>query len=1130
MARPFLVLSRKPRPEANADRPGIEIQRHGREDCPLGIEILHEHAKAIVDIVFVHGLTGDRERTWHSVPDRRHPNGVLWPKELLPDSIPESRILTFGYDACIFRSGRVPNNRIRDHARDLVNELASVRVSVEERMRPIIFVVHSLGGIVCKDALQISTLTAEPQLQSIALLTRAILFVATPHEGSAIAQWASIPASTLGVITPTNVDLLAVLQTSSEVRDRIQDDFMSLLQRRQSEGPPLDVTCLFETMKTSKFTIVPRRSAVLPGYNSISVPANHQDIVRFSDKWDHGFKTILAELRRWIDHFAMEYGEVEGIDPRIVRRCVESLRFPELHNRQAAIERAAEETCTWILADHRYQAWIARQELDRSRGLLWIKGKPGSGKSTLMKFLCERASPLPKSIRLTYYFNARGTELERTPLGLYRSLMLQLVVNKHSRPAMKPFLTQLDEKEEIFGQGKYAWRLTEVQDAFHDTVTSGGLPPLELFVDALDECDEGQVRHFVRRVSLSAAKAVAKGLAVNVCWSSRHYPHISTKCSFEIHLENQNSSDIRSFVHQELSACTTLGDHSNFEQYIVNEARGVFLWATLVVQRLVKAADDGASNRILSELLRRLPTELDKLLHEILYSIEATFHSDTLHLIQWTLFATRPLLLEEVRLALAFSTGSAAPSSLEDFSGSLHINKDLLDKGETRKLDMIDRARSHSTLGRQNEASTKDEIRTLYIERDRRYVTAVSGGLVEVIRKPSGVQYLQVIHESVRDFLLRQVVRVHLGLELSSNFKAASHSVMFEACRRFILCPEFRYCLRPSFSQAIFNNTPLEIDWGWLWTRHPFTQYAVQYIIDHAEGGLVFHQNLDTEQIVELKKLYRRWLTVSENIDNKNMSVTDTKCLKQQLPRFNDFLLDLGVSLSMSDIAKEWYCHKNLHWIYKELLNDPVHRAAMTCRYQSLQSFERDMKLLLEMESNGEYRKFLTHSILHNDNRVSPQFNFWELACFTQILKQCTSTPFLDVIQTAPVLFWAVKLDRPDIINDLLDCGFVINDTDDKGRTPLRLSVELGHPQCTSLLFSRDGMSTRAPHFFPLHAPGAPMLGPTPRQLLLDDFSLPQLAPGLRSYGEGLPTPSIDGWCGEDIMEVLPPSALESPT
>jgi protein SERAC1 len=221
MPRRFPVLSRNPRSDANADSLGIEIQRYDDEDCPLGIKILREHAKAIVDIVFVHGLTGDRERTWHSVPDRRHPNGVLWPKELLPHSIPESRILTFGYDAYIVRSGQVPNNRIRDHARDLVNELARARVSVEERIRPIIFVVHSLGGIVCKDALQISTLTAEPHLQCIARLTRAILFVATPHEGSSIAQWASIPASTLGVIKPTNVDLLAVLQTSSEVRDRI---------------------------------------------------------------------------------------------------------------------------------------------------------------------------------------------------------------------------------------------------------------------------------------------------------------------------------------------------------------------------------------------------------------------------------------------------------------------------------------------------------------------------------------------------------------------------------------------------------------------------------------------------------------------------------------------------------------------------------------------------------------------------------------------------------------------------------------------------------------------------------------------------------------------------------------------
>ena len=600
---------------------------------PSGILTLHQPSEAVVDIVFVHGLSGDRERTWASTGE----NGC-WPKELLPAQIPRARVLTFGYDAYITRPGKVSQNRIRDHARDLVNELAGVRTTEEERARAIIFVVHSLGGIVCKDALQVSTCSAEPHLQAIAALTRAILFAATPHEGSSLAAWAKIPASTLGVIKQTNTNLLAILQTTSEVRDRVQYDFASHLRKRQSQGPPFEITCLFETLKMGPVTIVPKKSAVIVGYNSISIHADHRDIVRIKEETTQtqggvrvihreGPDAIVKQLKRWIEEFAMEYGEVAGIDPRRVRRCVQSLSFPQIYDRQAAIDRAAEDTCGWILDHYRYQAWSARQNLETSHGLLWIKGKPGSGKSTLMKFLIEQSSPSSGSMRLLFFFNARGTELEKSLLGLYRSLILQLVKDKRSRPAMGFFLTKLDEKEIVLGEGKSTWLLKELQDALGDVITNGQLPAVELFVDTLDECDENEVRRFVRFIGALAMKSIVKGLILNICWSSRHYPHVSTKHSFELFVEEQNNADIRNYVQAQLRACGTLDEELRFEEEIVEKARGIFLWAILVVEKLIKTADQGLPSSHMFDLLKKLPTELGELLQEIFHSIDQAFRT-----------------------------------------------------------------------------------------------------------------------------------------------------------------------------------------------------------------------------------------------------------------------------------------------------------------------------------------------------------------------------------------------------------------------------------------------------------------------------------------------------------------------
>lgn len=60
-----------------------------------GLELCHQDDQAVADVVFVHGLTGDRRSTWTD----KYSN-VFWPKDLLgKDDLPAMRILSYGYDA-----------------------------------------------------------------------------------------------------------------------------------------------------------------------------------------------------------------------------------------------------------------------------------------------------------------------------------------------------------------------------------------------------------------------------------------------------------------------------------------------------------------------------------------------------------------------------------------------------------------------------------------------------------------------------------------------------------------------------------------------------------------------------------------------------------------------------------------------------------------------------------------------------------------------------------------------------------------------------------------------------------------------------------------------------------------------
>lgn len=110
---------------------------------------------------------------------------------------------------------------------------------------------------------------------------------------------------------------------------------------------------------------------------------------------------------------------------------VESLTFERMDARSANIATALPDTSQWVFTHPHFQAWEGPTQSPEHRNFLWLKGKPGCGKSTIMKEVCARASNhkmFRDQVVLTYFFNARAPGLlEKSSLGLYRSLTHQLL-------------------------------------------------------------------------------------------------------------------------------------------------------------------------------------------------------------------------------------------------------------------------------------------------------------------------------------------------------------------------------------------------------------------------------------------------------------------------------------------------------------------------------------------------------------------------------------------------------------------------------------------------------------------------------------------------------------------------------
>ena len=341
----------------------------GRKLFSSGMQILHETEYAEMDIVFIHGLCANREDTWTF-------ENTFWPRDLLKNDLVLSRIMTFGYD--IYSNGDSQRNPCVDifgQANHFLQSLATVRDDSRSTNRPIIIIAHCIGGLIVKQALSLCSESPDEAMQVIEEHVVGVVFLATPHGKKWTTDWANLNASAIDASDEPNVSLLSLLATDLPALADLDQKFLSLLTRRTKEFRPIPTACFYETVPLSNanFKLVEAGSATIPNSNSIPLHADHENIGKFRDSEDLGYQSVVRVIRGWT---------TDGPGPEAdADEFLGSLSFSGMGVRQAVIEDADNGTCNW-LADHpHFKSWINREHLEESHGLLWIKGKPGSGKS-----------------------------------------------------------------------------------------------------------------------------------------------------------------------------------------------------------------------------------------------------------------------------------------------------------------------------------------------------------------------------------------------------------------------------------------------------------------------------------------------------------------------------------------------------------------------------------------------------------------------------------------------------------------------------------------------------------------------------------------------------------------------------
>ncbi|CAG7845892.1 COMPASS-like H3K4 histone methylase component WDR5B {ECO:0000303/PubMed:19567704} Short=AtWDR5B {ECO:0000303/PubMed:19567704} [Serendipita indica DSM 11827] len=537
----------------------------------------------IIDVVAIHGLDGHREGTWTT------DSGVLWLRRFLPVSLPNARVLTYGYDADTQNETCVSTQNIHGHAQKLAQSLSRMRKGFSRR--PIIFVAHDLGGIILKKTLVIchnQRLNSEGDLRDILVSTHGILFFGTPHFGVDANFLARLRRSISWRMKTTEV-ITKDLETHSPELEIIQSLYVEASERIRSVFFCEDYAT--SSNKRRPRLNVPSHSASIPGdrnATTIVLSCDHQNLVRFPDPTSESYQTVLYYLDDWCksapdsikDNWSIEdnlRSSARGKHHPSVDASI-LLQLPIAESMAFSVHRTCLEGTREVVLET-----IRKWANDEASGkpIFWLCDIAGSGKSTVARSAVEEWKS-GGTLGGLFFFSM--TSNEGSNIGKFCPTIARHLA-QHLRE-IRPYVAKAVEENPAIMHSSF-------EEQFRKLITD----PLRglgrrviLVIDAIDECKSGLER---KELLNTLAMATRETTSLRIFITSRPDPVIesvlqplSIKAKLEDRLHDvshhDNISDIAVYIHQTLDGIIS----RDKRQRLVRKANGLFIWASTACHML----------------------------------------------------------------------------------------------------------------------------------------------------------------------------------------------------------------------------------------------------------------------------------------------------------------------------------------------------------------------------------------------------------------------------------------------------------------------------------------------------------------------------------------------------------------
>ncbi|KAF2963835.1 hypothetical protein GQX73_g9741 [Xylaria multiplex] len=627
---------------------------HGRSPSPLtpglGLHIIHQPDHVVLDIIFVHGLGGHSRRTW----SKNHDPSLFWPGLWLPlePGIGNARIFTFGYDAA-FRGATKSVSNVTDFAKELLFEMRFGKDNSGEDLnlgtKPIIFVVHSMGGLVAKKAYLLGLHDAN--YQGIIEAVSSIVFLSTPHRGTHLAK---ILNRVLAASFQSPRNFISDLDKGSPAIEELNEQFRHVALK-------LSIWSFYETLTTSigprQIMVLEKDSSVLgyPGEISRPLRADHHDVCKFTSPTDPNYVAVRNAIKTLVKQFQDTTLEKPAklLDPPPL--IDDSLDIQDLFRHCPSTEADYDtirrcwipNTCEWFLQEKEFTSWLKPSSLKPA--VLWYTALPASGKSVLSTFIINhlRSKGLPCQFFLFRY----SENAKRMVANCVKSLAFQLSSNQ---PEFRRLLAGSSREDLGLDSSDpfLIWRNVIEAKLLELNLTE----PLYWVIDALDECDSP-------KIFLECLRSFADKLPVRVLILGRNTDSISTNVNrlsriipvstIEKSTSEHNRNDIELLVQMELDH---MRGSSQFRQQLLEDimkrSEGNFLWVQLVLEEIRGCHTEENIREVLGDIPSDMTLMFQRMEKNLLRSIRQSEKPLIRSLLEWSTCAHRPLSLEELSQAL----------------------------------------------------------------------------------------------------------------------------------------------------------------------------------------------------------------------------------------------------------------------------------------------------------------------------------------------------------------------------------------------------------------------------------------------------------------------------------------------